>query len=102
MAEVSMAVNNCPNCDRPGCNGRLNVLREFADYSDLADHTDEETIVKWVNAHWNQREAQKLSHKKYTERNKMLLKAAERMLDPDERALLKRQAAAKVNGAVEL
>jgi hypothetical protein len=48
---VPFSERGCEGCggSYKDCNGMVNALRRFADWSDLAAHCDEETIVRWIN-----------------------------------------------------
>ena len=84
----------CSLCADPNCTSRENELRKFQDWRDLATHTSEETIVRWVNAYAVKELRSKEYHKAYQERNKALARAATQFLDPDELAALKKRAEA--------
>lgn len=92
-----MMNGKCSICENRNCRG-MEQLREFESWDDLAGHCAEATIVRWVNELAVKKEAMKFQHKKYNERRKQIVRAAQRLLDPDELELIRKQAAAKASG----
>lgn len=85
----------CNECNDTHCEG-VNKLRQFATWEDLSAHLSEQKILEYVNALAAWRADQKTQHRKYNLKRRMLEKAARELLDPDELALIERQAAEKV------
>lgn len=91
----------CTECENPLCNGKLNTLRQFSSWNDLASHSDEEIILKWVNERAaidkeleelrTFRENYRFYGKRYRERQKQFASVAMHLLDPDEVAAIKQQ-----------
>lgn len=62
-----------------------NKLREFKDTDDLFDSASSETILRWVNQLAKQVDYRKDHQKVYQKKRRLLMKAAEELLAPDEK-----------------
>lgn len=91
----------CSMCKDPKCPGE-EELRQFKDWTDLAAHLSEETIVRLIN-HLSiigpeyerlkdQNDTRKLKHKTYQETQKQLRKAARQFLSRDEVEAIRKNA----------
>lgn len=84
------------------------TLRRFKDFDDLFDNVENEQIVAWLNEyadvkpHYDKlckaEEKRSGYHKVYQERKKLLVKAMQERLDPDELARIKQLAENTVAG----
>lgn len=75
------------SCDAgASCTRERNKLRTFIDEDDLLDHNDNAQIVEWVNKYAEYIGDRRTYHRKYQNKKRLLIKAAQRLLDQDELA----------------
>ena len=74
----------CEQCTDPNCDGKLDSLRAYSDWSDLASHCSEETIVEFVSCYAKLKRQQKEYGKRHRARAKHFTDAAKELLSSHE------------------